>query len=451
MQAVEGGGGSPIADNGSSGAPAEKESAEELARLKAENEALKAKVDKANKRGKRGGFWRRFTVWLLIILACIFSVLGALSIWVKTTTLDTNTFVNTVAPLVTNEKVAKAVSDAAVQALFKQYDVSGQIKAGLTDLSQTVRQAAPNLPHPDIDLSVIATPITGGLQSFASTVAQKILTSDAFYKVWTDTLRLAHTATVNIVTGKGNKVISSQGDTVVLNLAPLLDQVKAKLADAGLGFLNKVQVPANFGQVKLFTSSQLGVAKGMVHLLEVLSWVLPLLAFIFFVLAVIIAKDRRRVLLREGIGLAIAMLIVLVVLRVAHNELLGLVKKQENLAAANVIWTGLLSGLKQALWGLLALGVVVSVGAGVAGPSKWALWTREHVGDFFKNWRERREGKKGKTAFMAFMDQYAWWFRVGGLVVAVIFLATLPHVSGLAVILTVVVLLVYLAVIELLR
>lgn len=440
-----------MAGNSASGNSEEKASAEELARLKAENEALKAKVDKASKREKRGGFWRRFTVWLLVILACFFSVLGALSVWVKTTTLDTNTFVNTVAPLVTNEKVAKAVSDAAVAELFKQYDVNAQIQAGLTDLSQTVRQAAPNLPHPDIDLSVIATPITGGLQSFASTVAQKILTSEAFFKVWEETLRLTHTAAVNIVTGKGDKVLTSQGDTVVLNLAPLLDQVKAKLADAGLGFLNKVKVPEDFGQVKLFTSSQLGVAKGMVHLLETLSWVLPLLAFIFFILAVVIAKDRRKVLLHEGIGLAIAMLIVLVVLRVAHNELLGLVKKQENLAAANVIWTGLLSGLKHALWGLLVLGVVVSVEAGVTGPSKWALWTREHVGDFFTNWRERREGKKGKTAFMAFMDRYAWWFRVGGLAVAVVFLATLPHVSGLAVILTVVVLLVYLAVIEVLR
>ena len=147
-------------------------SVEELQRLKAENEALKAKLEKTGKRDKRGGFWRRFTVWLLIVLACIFSVLGALSIWVKTTTLDTNTFVNTVAPLVKNKEVAKAVSDRAAQELFKQYDVSGQIKAGLTDLSQTIRQAAPNLPHPDIDLSVIATPIAGGLQSFASTVAQ---------------------------------------------------------------------------------------------------------------------------------------------------------------------------------------------------------------------------------------------------------------------------------------
>jgi len=438
-------------DESMSRMPEEKVSAEEVARLKAENEALKAKADHAGKREKRGGFWRRFTVWLLIILACIFSIFGVISTWLKTTALDTNTFVKTVAPLVQNEDVAKAVSDAAVKKLFAQYDVQAQIESGLTQVSQTIKEVAPDLPQPNINLSVIAAPITGGLQSFASKTAQKILTSDAFYKVWSEALRLTHTAVVNILTGNPNKVITSQGDTVVLNLAPLLDQVKTKLADAGLSFLNKVQVPADFGQIELFTSSQLGTAKGLVHLLEVLSWVLPLLAFIFFLLAVLIAKEKRKVLLREGIGLAIAMLVVLVVFRVAHNQLFGMIKNQENLAAASAVWTTILAGLKQAVFGLLALGVVVSVGAGVAGPSKWAVWTREHVGDFFKNWRERREGKKGKTKFMAFMDRYAWWFRVGGLFVAVLFLALLPHVSGLAVILTVVVLLVYLAVIELLR
>ena len=127
------------------------------------------------------------------------------------------------------------------------------------------------------------------------------------------------------------------------------------------------------------------------------------------------------------------------------------IKVAENAAAANVIWGTVLSGLKQAVWGLLVLGVVVAVGAGVSGHAKWAVWVRTHVADFFKNWRERREGKKGKTPVMVFMDKYAWWFRIGGLAIAVFVLALLPTVSGLAVIIAVIVLLVYLTVIELLR
>jgi hypothetical protein len=424
----------------------------ELERLRKENLALKEKLEAAKPGRKERHFWRSIAVWLLIVLACIFAIAGTLSTWVRTTTLDTNSFVNTIAPLVKQDAVAKAVSDAAVKKLFQTYNIEGQIESGLKELSNAVKQVTPpNLPVPDIDLSFIAGPISGGLQSFAKTVAQKVLQSEQFFKVWEKSLRTAHTAMVNIIRGKSNAVLTSKGDTVILNLSALLTRVKDELVNSGLGFLNKVTIPPDFGQIELFTASQLGSVKSAVHLLDLLSWVLPLLAFLFFLGAVWLARDHRKALLRAAIGLAIAMLVVLIVLKVAHNQLFNQIKVAENAAAANVIWGTVLSGLKQAVRGLLALGIVVAIGAAVAGPAKWAIWTRSHTADFFKSWRERREGNKGKTAFSTFVDKYAWWFRAGGLAVAVLVLALLPTVSGLAVIITVIVLVVYLAAIELVR
>jgi hypothetical protein len=436
---------SPEADDG-------KPSYDELEKLRRENIALKQKLETTGTDRKKHHFWRSFLVWLLIVLACIFSIAGALSAWVRTTTLDTNSFVSTIAPLIKQEAVAKAASDVAVARLFATYDISGRIKAGLDELSSAIQQAAPkNLPIPDINLSFIAEPISNGLESFAKTAARKILESEQFFKVWEKTLRAAHTAMVNIIRGKTNAVVTSKGDTVILNLSELLTRVKDQLVKAGLGFLDKVNIPPNFGQIELFTAAQLGSVKSMIHLLDILYWVFPLLAFIFFILAVWIARDHRKALLRAGVGLAIAMLIVLVILKVAHGHIFNQIKVAENAAAADVIWGTVLAGLKQAVRGLLALGVVVAVGAAVAGPAKWSVWARSHVADFFKNWRDRREGKKGKTSFSTFMDNYAWWFRIGGLAVAAIILAFLPTVSGLSVIIAVIVLAVYMAVIELVR
>lgn len=427
-------------------------STDEVEKLRQENLALKEKLEASKKARKQRHFWRSLVVWLLIVLACLFAITGTLSTWVKTTTLDTTAFVNTIGPLVKNPAVAKAVSDAAVTKLFKTYDVQGQITAGLNDLQNAIEQAAPpNLPIPKVNLSVIAGPISNGLESFAKTAAQKILTSDAFFKVWEKTLRTAHTAMVNIIKGKSNAVLTSQGDTVILNLSPLLLQVKDQLVNAGLGFLDKVTVPPDLGQIKLFTAKQLGSVKSLVNLLDTLAWVLPLLALLFFIAAVWIAIDHRKGLLRAAIGLAISMLIVLIVFKVAHNQIFNQIKVAQNAAAAQVIWGHVLAGLRQAVFGLLALGIVVGIAAAVAGPAKWAVWVRTHVGDFFVNWRARREGKKGKTPFSAFMDKYDWWFRIGGLAVAVLVLVFLPTVSGLAIILTVIILLVYLAVIELVR
>ena len=49
------------------------------------------------------------------------------------------------------------------------------------------------------------------------------------------------------------------------------------------------------------------------------------------------------------------------------------------------------------------------------------------------------------------MEKYAWWLRIAGLVIAVIVLVALPNISGLAIIIAVIVLAVYMALIELLR
>jgi len=438
-----------VDDNG--GGAGGKETPDELARLAAENEELKAQLAAGGKT-KRHHFWRNFLVWCLIILASLLALAGTLSTWVATTTLNTNTFVNTVAPLVKNDAVAKAVSDQAVAKLFATYDVEGKIKSGLTELNDAIKKAVPpNAKIPDIDLSFIAGPISSGLETVAKTASLKILQSAAFYKIWQDTIRLAHTAMVNIVEGKQDAAITSKGNTVILNLSPLLTQIKDKLVASGLGFLNNVKVPADFGEVKLFTSDQLGAVKSAVNLLRLVSWLLPLLAFIFYIIAVLIAINRRTALMGAAIALAITMLIVLIVLKVAHGQLFGQIKQAEITAAANVVWGSLLAGLYQAVRGLLALGIVVAIGAAVAGPYKWSTSLRGHTAAFFTKWRERRQGGEPKTGFYAFVDKYAWLLRIAGLVIAVIVLVALPHISGLAVLIAVIILAVYMAIIELLR
>lgn len=426
----------------------------ELEKLRADNAALKAQVEGMGRPARRGGFWRSFLVWVLIILASLFSLAGVLSAWVRTTTLDTNTFVNTIAPLVKNEDVAKAVSEIAVDELFKAYEVESRIEDGLDAISKAILQAVPpGAPIPDdVDISFIAGPVTSGLESVAKTTAKTILQSDAFYKAWSGALRLGHETAVDIIRGDQSAAITSEGDTVVLNLTPLLDEIKASLVDAGLTFLEKIPVPKGIGQFELFTAEQLGAVKSMVRLLDLMSWVFPLLAFIFFALAVVVAKDRRRALMGAGIALAVSMLLVLVVLRVSHNQLLDQIKRPDVLAAADVVWGSLLAGLKQAVWGLLAIGAVTAIGSAFAGPYKWAVWVREHTAAALAKRRERRaSGEGGAGPVAEFVGKYAWWFRAGGIAVALLVLLLLPTVSGLAVIITVVVLGLYMVLVELLR
>ncbi|MDY6796345.1 MAG: hypothetical protein SWK76_13880 [Actinomycetota bacterium] len=84
------------------------------------------------------------------------------------------------------------------------------------------------------------------------------------------------------------------------------------MVNAGLGFLDKVPIPDDAGEVVLFISKKLGVVKDGVSILDTLNWILPLPALVFFAAAVIISGDRRRFLMVAGTYLAMAVSLILV-------------------------------------------------------------------------------------------------------------------------------------------
>ena len=57
--------------------------------------------------------WRRVLVALLVVLGCVLAPLSVLSVWMKSTVLDTNAYVSTVAPLAQNSDVQNAIATLA--------------------------------------------------------------------------------------------------------------------------------------------------------------------------------------------------------------------------------------------------------------------------------------------------------------------------------------------------
>jgi hypothetical protein len=88
----------------------------------------------------------------------------------------------------------------------------------------------------------------------------------------------------------------------------------------------------------LFTSSQLGTLKTSLAILDTLNWLLPLLALVAFTAAILVHKDRRRILMWICIAIAAAMVISMMLLNIAERELLEDVKNPNNIGAVRVIW-----------------------------------------------------------------------------------------------------------------
>ncbi|MFH1150358.1 MAG: hypothetical protein V1748_07780 [Actinomycetota bacterium] len=408
--------------------------ADELEKLRAENEALKAQLSTGKK--PRGRFWISFVVWLLIVLGSISAFGGVLATWLRTTALDTKAFTSTIVPVVKEDAVAKAISDIAVQRLFEQVDIVGKVESAVKKI--------------DPELDFIAEPIAGGLESAAKKAAEEILKSDQFQVVLDKIVSLAHSQAVKVLTGEGNVSINEQGQ-VVLDIGALLNGIKDDLVEQGLTVLENVPIPESAGQVTLFEAEQLGAIKHGVDLLETLNWLLPALSLVFFGVAIVIAPDRRKATMGVGIGLAIATAIVLIALNITKVVLLDQMKVPANKEAAQVIWTHLFHGLRVTDWGLLVFGLLLAIGAAVAGPYKWAVWVRTKVGGLFAGWRERRKGgEEAPGPVSSFLGEHAWALRIAGAVVVFLLLLLLPT-SVVTVVVLAVVLLVYLAAIELLR
>ena len=407
-------------------------SASELERLRAENATMKEEL--ATKKKPRGSLWRSFLVWFLIVLACLTTFGGAIAVWVRTTTLDTDSFVKTIAPLFQEDAVAAVISKEAVDALFKEAEIAKHLEEALPE-----------------DLKFIADPLSSGLESLAELAAKEIIISDQFQWVLEKMLRLTHSEAVAVIRGETAVKLTEEGK-VILDVKELLTNVRDQLVADGMDFLKDISIPESAGQIVLFEADNLGMVKGVVNLLDTLNWVLLLLALVFFVAALLIAKDRRKALLGAGVGLAIAMALSLIILRLTRAELLGQIENKEIYEAAGIIWNRVLSGLVGTNWGALALGVLVAVGAAIAGPYNWAVSLRRNTAELFQSRRERRKGGEKATGPVGtFIAAHAWGLRIAGAAVATIVLLLIPSLSVLAVIITAAIYALYLVAIELLR
>jgi hypothetical protein len=411
--------------------PAAEELTAEVERLRAENDTLKSRPVK---REREPFHWRNFLAWVLTILAFIMAIAAPLASWSHDYMLDTDRFIETIAPLVREDAVAQALSERAAEALIEGLEVEELLKGVLPE-----------------GLGFIAAPVGNSIQSLAQKSAKTILQSDQFYWVWERMLRLAHSSAVDAIRGDRAVEVTRQGD-IVLDLGELLQNLRRRLVDSGLGFLERVPIPKRAGTVVLFTAEELGLARGGIHALDTLNWVLPLLALLFFAAAVAVSTDRRKFLMVSGIAVALAMAVSLISLRFTRNQLLGRVELEANLLAAQVLWSTLFRGLVQAQWGILFLGVVVAAGAAVAGPYQWANWLRINTLRLFASWQDRRrKGEREPGPIGGFLEAHKGAFRLGGIVLVFLILLLLPKVTTGAVIGSAIALAIYLALIELVR
>jgi hypothetical protein len=131
------------------------------------------------------------------------------------------------APLATNPGIQAGV----IKLVEKQVDDN-------VDVTALAKQVLPPRAAP------LAEPLQNAAVSLVNTVVTRFVESDAFAKLWKGINRVAHTQIDAILTGKNSSqnAVAITNDTVVLNLAPIIEQVKKQLVASGLSVAAKVPV-----------------------------------------------------------------------------------------------------------------------------------------------------------------------------------------------------------------
>ncbi|MFJ5230619.1 hypothetical protein ACIQBJ_12095 [Kitasatospora sp. NPDC088391] len=380
---------------------------------------------------------RSFFAALLIVLAVVLTPLGVVAAWSRSQVTDTDRFVATMAPLAADPAVQGAVADRVTGAVMQQLPI--------TDL---LNEAAPaDRPLLDAALARLGPALTDGLTGFVHDQVLRFVRSDAFATVWTTVLRDAHAAFDKVLTGKGGGAVQVQGDTVSLDLAPVIAQVKDRLVANGLGLAAKI--PEVHTDYTLVQSDAVKKAQTGLRLLDLAGFWVPVLALLCAVGGVLLAVRPRRATVAAALGAAAGAGLLGIGLSVFRAIYLDKLPVGVDQAAAAAVYDTLVRFLRAAVRMLLALGVVVALAAWLTGAGRRAGWVRHLWQEGLGAVRRAATGLGMRLGPVGrFVHRRKGWLGWGAVVVAAVVLLTWNYPTAPVVLWIAVVLLAVLAVLE---
>ena len=297
---------------------------------------------------------RRILVWVLVVLAMILVLASSLTIWVQRQALDTDNWVDLSTELLENDQVRENLSVRLVDALYDGTDVEQQLSERLP----------PRLKQ-------LAAPVTGLVRPAAVSAVDTLLQQPAVQKLWADANRVAHDRLVAILKEEDtDRLVQSSNGEVVLDLNPLVVSINDQLG------LN-VTLPEGAGTYVIADSDQLAAAQTAVAVIDPLSILMIIAVFILLVAAVYLAAGRRRETLRAiAFSLIFIGVLLLVVRRLVGTALVDALTDDTTRDTGWAVWILGTNLLRDVAVAVLVYGIVLLVGALLAGPTRWATWIR---------------------------------------------------------------------------
>ena len=199
--------------------------------------------------------------------------------------LSTPRYVHTVTPLSSNSAIISAAAASMTTALFEQVDLTQQAKGHLPKF--------------------LATSLGLSLRSYTQETIEKFLRTSEFRVLWIQANTQAHEAILAAVEGKPSPFIRPDG-SIDINLSNAILAARTALGNAGLDAFEKVDPGSLRSGIVIARPASIGRVRHGVQIVKLLAVALPVLALVLYGLAFAISRERRRTVVRAGIGLLAA-------------------------------------------------------------------------------------------------------------------------------------------------
>jgi hypothetical protein len=306
--------------------------------------------------------WRRVLAAVLVVLGCVLAPISVLTVWMKSTLLDTDNYVSTVAPLAHDSDVQNAIATRVTNRLVVDSSLVDQIVARLPEKAKFLEPK-----------------ISGALESVVYDATLRLVQSDQFATLWEDANRRAHTQIVALLEGKGTDRVQTKNGEVTLELGPIVQKVNSALQKRGVTAFSDRASSGSDAEIVLVKSVWLKRSQNVTDLLQKLAVILPILTALCFGLAIWLSPKRRRTILRSGLGLALGMALLLIAFNGGRHFYLDVLPSSVNVAAAGSVYDQLLGALRLSLRAGFVFALVVALAAWLAGPARPATRMRDGV------------------------------------------------------------------------
>jgi|tagenome__1003787_1003787.scaffolds.fasta_scaffold20981761_2 hypothetical protein len=302
---------------------------------------------------------RKAVVWTLIGLATLIAVGSILTNWVNRQMLSNDSWRDTSQQVIQDPNVRSALAVYLVNQLYGNVDVAGELQKDLP----------PNLKR-------LAGPLSGALRQPSTNAVEFLLQRPRVQAVWVNANQVAHQKLINVLENKTGNGISTGNGVVTLDLSPLVADLGTEL---GLPPSLLAKLPPNAGQIEVMRSDQLSTAQTLVQVLRALSVWLLALTLVLYGLAIYLARGHRRAILRDvgwafiGVGL-----LVLVARRLLGKSVEGLAQTQYR-GTIHDVWLIVTSIMGQLGRATILYGIIIVLGAVLAGPGKHATSVRRRL------------------------------------------------------------------------